>query len=93
MAVAVIQTFQATMEQYEAVNAKLNAQSDPPAGLIIHTATQLDDGMKAIDIWESEADFQSFRESRLGPAVVEVAGPDAPTPEIEAYELFDVNQP
>jgi hypothetical protein len=41
MAVAVIQTFQATMEQYEAVNAKLNAQSDPPAGLIIHTATQL----------------------------------------------------
>ena len=94
MTVVVIQTFEATREQYDAVNGKVNVANDPPAGKVIHTASAIGDGkMKSIDVWDSEADFQSFRESRLGPAVVEVAGEDASAPDIEVYEAFDVAKP
>jgi hypothetical protein len=90
MPVVVITTFDATREQYDAVNAKLNAESDPPQGGLVHTGGQLSDGrMRVIDVWESESDWESFRENRLGPAVQEVGGDLAPAPDIEVYELHD----
>ena len=92
MAVAVIQTFEATIDEYDAVNEKLDPTNNPPQGLIIHTGGETGGKIKVVDVWESEAAFQSFRESRLGPAVVEVA-PDAAPPEVEIYELHDVVKP
>jgi hypothetical protein len=91
MAVAVIQTFEATREQYDAVNEKLDPENNPADGGIVHTAGVLSDGrFRVIDIWESEAHFQRFREERLAPVIAEVAG-ETPVPEIEIYELFDLN--
>jgi hypothetical protein len=90
MAIAVIQTFEATREEYDAVQEKLDPEANPPEGGIVHTAGTLSNGrMRVIDIWESEADFQRFREERLAPAIAEVAG-ETPVPEIEIYELFDL---
>ena len=92
MAVMVISTFEATMEMYEAVNAKLPGPENPPQGGLVHTAGILPDGrMQVADVWETDADWQSFRENVLGPAIYEVAGDDAPTPEIVSYELHDFN--
>ena len=93
MAVGVIQEFPATREQYDAVTAKLDTENNPPEGLILHTGAEVAGGMRVIDFWEQEADFQRFREQRLGPAVVEVAGADAPPPKIEVFEVFDVVKP
>jgi hypothetical protein len=93
MAVGVIQEFPATREQYDAVNAKLDTTNNPPQGLILHTAAEVADGMRVIDFWEQEADFDRFRADRLGPAVVEVAGEGAPPPKIEVFEVFDVLKP
>jgi len=89
VAVMVISTFEATQEQYDAVNEKLGDEN--PQGGLVHTAGVLPDGRRQVaDVWESEADFQNFRENVLGPAIYEVAGDNAPTPEIVIYEIQDL---
>jgi hypothetical protein len=93
MAVIVIQEFPATLEQYEAVNAELDSRSNPPEGLIIHTGGQVGDGMRVIDVWESEGAWQQFLNDRLVPAVTKVAGEDAPEAQIEVSELHAVFTP
>ncbi|MFL5870541.1 MAG: hypothetical protein ACJ75R_05630 [Solirubrobacterales bacterium] len=89
MAIAVIQTFEATMDQYNAVNEKLG--NDMPQGGVVHTAGVLPDGrIRVVDVWESQGDYESFLNDKLRPAIAEVAGDQAPTPEIEIYELHDL---
>lgn len=62
-------------EQYEAVNEKLNAQGDPPAGLQFHAAGPGEDGRwRIIEVWDSRASFDQFNEERLTPAISEVSG-------------------
>ena len=62
-------------EQYEAVNERLNAQGDPPPGLLFHAAGQGDDGRwRIIEAWQSRSQFDEFNEQRLTPAIAEVAG-------------------
>jgi hypothetical protein len=44
--------------------------SDLPTGLITHLAIKLPEGgLRYIDVWESEADFERFAEDRLHPVV------------------------
>jgi hypothetical protein len=93
MAVAILMTIEATEEQYDAVNEKIDPAANPPAGLIIHVGSVTDSGVRVIDVWESEQAFNDFRESRLGPAVGEVMGEDAGPPNIEVLELHDVVKP
>jgi hypothetical protein len=62
-------------EQYEAVNAKLDAQGDPPTGLTFHAAGQGEDGRwRIVEVWESRAAYEQFDEERLTPAIAEVSG-------------------
>lgn len=91
MAVVVIQEFEATREEYDQVNEKLG--DDTPEGAILHAATDLGGGrMKAVDIWESAAAYQTFVQERLIPAIAEV-NPDAPqTGEPEIHEIYDLQQ-
>ena len=93
MAVVVIQDFGATADEYDAVNAKVDPKSNPPAGLIIHTGSVTDDGMRVVDVWESEQHFNDFREQRLGPAVHEVMGEDPAPPTVQVHEVHDLVQP
>jgi hypothetical protein len=93
MAVAILMTIEATEEQYDAVNEKIDPAANPPAGLIIHVGSVTDSGVRVIDVWDSEQAFNDFRESRLGPAVGEVMGEDAGPPNIEVLELHDVVKP
>ncbi len=72
-------------EQYEAVNEKLNAQGDPPPGLLFHAAGQGGDGRwRIIEAWQSRSQFDEFNEQRLTPAIAEVSGmPADQMPEAE----------
>ena len=72
-------------EQYDAVNEKLQAQDNPPAGLLVHAAGQGEDGRwRIIEVWESRDQFERFNEERLTPAIAEVTGmPAEQTPEAE----------
>src|SRR3954470_3786579 len=85
-----------TVEQYDAVTARMNVHGDPPKGLIAHTAGQSDDGKwRIVDVWESEQAYERFRDERLRPAiraVMEENGfdPDSiPEPTATTFETYD----
>jgi hypothetical protein len=91
MAVVVIQEFEATVDEYDKVTEKIDPQSNPPEGLVLHCGADIGGGkMKVVDIWDSADAFQTFADARLGPAVGEVMGEDASEPQIEIQELHDL---
>jgi hypothetical protein len=69
MAVVVNQDFAGvSREDVEALGNDMGVRKNPPAGLIAHVATDTANGVHVFDIWENEADFQTFLEERLMPA-------------------------
>src|SRR4051794_34060986 len=69
MVVLITQEFRGvSREDAEEVSKRMNVNEDPPAGLIAHVLTDISGGVRGTDIWESEADFQTFLERRLMPA-------------------------
>ena len=69
---------------------------EPPHGLVSHVAMKrTEGGLRYIDIWESEADWQRFVDERLHPVVhsllATVFGNDLPPePELSTEPLIDV---
>lgn len=96
MAIAMIQEFEVeeddrSTNNYDSVKEKLNVEADPPAGMIIHTAGFTGRGtFRIFDIWESEQDWQRFREERLMPAVQPMIESGATPPTEYTYELHDL---
>ena len=52
---------------YRDIKAALG--DDPPAGLIVHVAMKRDKGLRYVDVWETEADWDRFHTEQLDPAV------------------------
>jgi hypothetical protein len=83
-----------TAEVYEAVNARAGVNENPPEGLLIHTAGEVDGQWQIVDAWESEEQARRFDEERLAPAIEAVVGsaPPGPPPRT-VYELHRVIRP
>jgi hypothetical protein len=82
-------------DMYDAVNAKMDVEANPPAGLICHTAA-LDNGVfRIVDVWESKDAYDRFSKERLGPAIQDVMGqaPPSDAPTEKFYELHKVISP
>ena len=78
MAYAYVQDVASSWEQYQGVAAAL---VDPlPDGLILHVAGPTDEGVRVIDVWESEEAWERFRSERLDPAIAALGGPARPEP-------------
>jgi hypothetical protein len=100
MAIVVIQQPEAiTREMYDAVNAKLDVENDPPEGMVVHTFGQAPDGRwQVVDVWESQEAHDKFAQERLRPAIEEmmreVGGemPDGP-PNATVYEIHHLVAP
>lgn len=79
----------------EEVSRQMDVQGNPPPGLLIHVATEDADGVHIVDVWNSQADYEAFEESRLNPAIASVAAAhgmeipaDGPKPTLtEAFDL------
>ena len=81
---------------YEQVARAVRVDENPPDGLIIHAAGEENGKWLSVDVWESEADYQRFREERLMPAVRQVMGDemaDAGPPPQESFEAKHVVKP
>ena len=92
MAVAVVQDWveeetDRSTTNYDAVSERLQAQDEPPAGLLVHTAGFTGHGFRIFEVWESQADFDRFVEQTLRPILEDIASPDAREPQITSYEL------
>jgi hypothetical protein len=73
MVVLMTQDFQGVnREIVEAITNDMGGLGNPPAGLIVHVSTEIDGGIHVVDIWESEADFQTFADERLIPSAQKV---------------------
>jgi hypothetical protein len=79
-------------DQYDALNAEI---PEDPEGLILHTAAEHGDGMRIIDVWESEAAYRRFEEETLMPAMGR-AGLEPPSeepPPLDSYEIHSLRGP
>ena len=92
MSVAVlVHTQDMTAENYDAVSAKLG--EEPPEGMLVLTVGPVEaGGLRFLNVWESQEDYDRFREERLLPAMREVLGDEAASgpSSAEVYELHDL---
>jgi hypothetical protein len=99
MPVAIVQQMPEgfTSETYDAVQEKAGISSNPPSGLIFHTLGSADGKWVIVDVWDSEDQFNEFREGTLNPALESVVGSEMfnamPTPERDFYETHSVVKP
>jgi hypothetical protein len=86
-----------TYDIYQQVSAKMDVENDPPDGLILHSASEVDGKLKIVDIWESSEQAERFGQERLGPAIAEVAGEQMAGPpdpaQLEIYEIKTLVRP
>ena len=77
---------------YDTVKENMNL-TEPPEGLIVHTAGFDGDVFRIFDVWESEAHWTRFRDERLMPAVEKMMAENptgAPPARESTYELHDI---
>ena len=78
MAYAFVQDVASAWEQYASFACQL--MEPRPRGLILHVAGPTDEGVRIIDVWESEQAWQRFQTERLAPAIAALGGPARPEP-------------
>jgi len=101
MAILMVQEFEVAEDDrgttnYDSVSERLNIEADPPAGLIVHTAGFTGTGLFRIaDVWDSEEDWQRFRDGRLAEALkpMMASGDGSPPSAQYSYELHDLIKP
>ncbi len=80
---------------YDSITVKLGVDTNPPEGLLIHTAGFSADGtFRIFEVWESRDDQERFERDRLMPIVQEMmaAGAGNPPAKQELYDLHAVIQ-
>jgi hypothetical protein len=56
-------------EEFDRVDALIDAGGNHPDGLIFSASGPTEDGWRVVDFWESRAHFDTFAAERIGPAV------------------------
>ena len=74
---------------YDQISAAVGYHDEPPEGLICHTAGPVDGGWHNVDVWESVAALERFRDDRLD-AVVRRLGGLPSEPRIQITEIYDL---
>ena len=77
-----------TAEQDAAMVKALDLDGSPPVGFRIRMAGPTAHGWRIVSLWDSEGDFERFRNERLVPALTG-AGRPSPTFEIWPIETVD----
>ena len=80
-------------DMYRQVKAHIGEEQPP--GLIAQVVVHADHGLRHIGVWDSEADWQRFRDERVAPAVHAVLAAAGftempPDPPVEEMQLVDV---
>jgi hypothetical protein len=78
MTYAFIRDVPITQAQYDEVRAGIG--NEVPKGLVAHLAIRQDGGLRYIDVWDNEADWERFRDERVNPAVRKMMGAHGITP-------------
>lgn len=57
-----------TVEDYEEARRRVNWEGEQPEGGLTHVSW-FDDGLRVVDVWRSQEDFERFGMERLMPVV------------------------
>ncbi|HEX7610561.1 MAG TPA: hypothetical protein VF380_07805 [Solirubrobacteraceae bacterium] len=74
-------------EQFDALEAGVDARNDHPDGLIFHASGPVEGGWGVLDFWGSREQFDRFSEERIGPNV-RAAGVTS-APEIHEFPVHE----
>ena len=74
-------------EAYQALHDAVG--STPAAGLIMHTASEVDAKVRVVEAWESQQHIDEFFQNRLGPALKKL-GVEMDPPEMT--ETFSIER-
>ncbi len=76
---------------YRRINDELG---EAPEGLVVHLVVESEGGLRHINVWSSQAEWERYRDERVRPAVNKVlaqAGiPEAPPPHEEPMKIVGV---
>ncbi len=72
MPYAFVQDVPADEHIYAQVRAKLGTEA--PQGLVAHIVMKRPEGLRYVDVWETRADWERFRDEQVDPAVRQVLG-------------------
>jgi hypothetical protein len=73
-----------TRDDYERAREAVNWEGDMPDGGIFHVAW-FEDGLRVVDVWESQQDFERFGSERLMPKLQEL-GIGSTQPDVQFHE-------
>jgi hypothetical protein len=91
MAVVIVNEIEgAGQEFYDEVNPKVMPGGALPDGCQLHIAGPFEGGWRVITVWDSEDQFQKFREETLIPAMKEAGGEDRIAPNITAQPVHNL---
>jgi hypothetical protein len=76
-------------DQYDALRTEVGWLEEPPAGGISHTVWWEGDDCHGLDVWEDDAAWAEFGQTRMGPAMAKL-GIDAEVQTIfhQPHEVF-----
>jgi hypothetical protein len=61
------------MDMLDEVTEEMKADENLPEGLLVHVHFEQDGQARVVDVWETQEAYETFRESRLMPAMMQVA--------------------
>jgi hypothetical protein len=56
-------------ERYDLIMAELRLDANPPAGMILHVASEAAGAVNVHEVWQTEQAARSYVENRLGPVL------------------------
>ena len=71
-------------DDYERAREAVNWEGDLPQGAILHVSW-FEDGLRVLDVWESQQDFERFGNERLMPKLQEL-GIGSDQPEVQFHD-------
>jgi hypothetical protein len=68
------------IDDHEYAEVREGIGPDVPKGLTVHLVIRQGGGLRYIDVWDSEADWERFRDGRVDPAVRQMMATHGLTP-------------
>jgi hypothetical protein len=82
-----------TVEDYDRVMEALGLDEQAPSGGVFHVCGADGDTIRTLDIWQSEDDWNAFRDNRLMPALAQTGMLEKGAPDVRTYPLHNVYAP
>jgi hypothetical protein len=91
MAVVIVNEIEGgNQDFYDQVNPKVMPGGKLPDGCQLHIAGPIENGWRVITVWDSEGQFEQFRNEKLIPAMREVGAGDRIAPSIKASPVHNL---